>query len=238
MYTKLRLGIIGGMGSQAGAHFFKKLIDYSPAVADQDFIEILMHSNSAVPDRTTAIMNKGPSPVGEIMRSIRILEPSVDIIVIPCVTSYYFYDEISCGTTVPVLNPISILRDHIISCFPDTRRAGLLATTGSISGKIFHKAFEGDRLQFITLDAGDQEEYFMQSVYMENGLKSATRSKRAEDLFNTALAKLLSKNVDLLIAGCSEIPIVFPQRFADVPHVDVMDLMAKEVVRRCYNRVE
>ena len=73
---------------------------------------------------------------------------------------------------------------------------------------------------------------------MKNGLKSATRSSHAEVLFTTALTKLLGKNVDLLIGGCSEIPIVFPESSVGVRYLDVMDLMAKEVVSRCYNGVE
>ncbi len=46
------------------------------------------------------------------------------------------------------------------------------------------------------------------------------------------------KNVGLLIGGCSEIPIVFPESSVGVRYLDVMDLMAKEVVSRCYNGVE
>ena len=85
MASNRKLGIIGGMSSRAGALLFKKIIDASPALTDQEFIEIILHNNSAVPDRTRAIVRGEESPANGILRSIKLFNKNqVDLVVRAC----------------------------------------------------------------------------------------------------------------------------------------------------------
>ena len=95
------LGIIGGMGAEAGAAFYHRLIRHTPVEVDQDHIETILHSNSLIPDRTLAILNQGPSSYPYLVQSAKLLErASVDLIILTCVTSHYYVDnlrkEVSC----------------------------------------------------------------------------------------------------------------------------------------------
>lgn len=49
MKSTKKLGIIGGMGTRAGMSFMNKVVDYSPAARDQEFIEIILHNNHIHP---------------------------------------------------------------------------------------------------------------------------------------------------------------------------------------------
>src|SRR5580693_8367646 len=92
---KKKLGVIGGMGSRAGSFFLQKLIDYSPAEKDQDFLEIIFHNNSSVPDRTRAIVYKEASPLSHILRSVDLFNQNeVEVIAMGCITAYFYYDQI------------------------------------------------------------------------------------------------------------------------------------------------
>jgi len=60
--SKKKLGIIGGMGSHAGVWLFNRITELSYAQKDQEYLDILVHNNSAIPDRTRAIVYKEASP--------------------------------------------------------------------------------------------------------------------------------------------------------------------------------
>ncbi|MBN9381663.1 MAG: aspartate/glutamate racemase family protein [Chitinophagaceae bacterium] len=237
METKRKLGIIGGMGARAGVTFLQKIIDLSPANADQEFVEIIYHNNPHIPDRTQAILYKGASPHKELLRSVRFLNRSkVDVIVMACMTSYYFIDELSKHTHAYFPDPVALLAGYLKTSLPLQKRVGLLASTGAIRSGIFHRRLEQEDLSVVNLDEDDQENMFMRSLYMPTGLKSGNVSESARSMFLQAVDILQNKQIDVLIGGCSEVSILLPGDSLPVPFVDIMDLLAKDIIDYCYNK--
>ncbi|MBC9795255.1 aspartate/glutamate racemase family protein [Sinomicrobium weinanense] len=231
--TRKKLGIIGGMGSRAGANFLQKVIDLCPARTDQEFVEIFMHSNPNVPDRTRAIVHGEACPLEEILRSVKVMNNNnVDFIVLTCNTSYYYYQNFIPYSKAEVLHPVQILKKYVLE--NGFKKIGLLATTGTIRSGIFCRELGSLDCEVVKLSPEEQENIFMASVYMEHGLKSSVVNVRAVDLMYTAARILIDKGVQLLVGGCSEVSIALDQRNVEVPYVDTMDLVAREVVERCY----
>lgn len=236
---KKKLGILGGMGSRAGAMLFNKIVDYSPAIKDQDFIEILLHNNSAIPDRTRAIVYQEESPLEEVLRSIKLFnENKVDVVILACVTSYYFYEEIKMHANAEILHPVQLIKEHLLNNYAGIRKAGLLATTGTLRTRLFQNEFKDSGIELVTLNEEDQENLFMRSVYMENGLKSSHISDSAVQLFFQTIPKLLNQHAEVIIGGCTEVQIVLKDRTLSVPYIDAMDITAKEAIRICYGLQE
>lgn len=236
MKAKKKLGIIGGMGARASSIFLQKIIDYSPALTDQEFIEVILHSNAAIPDRTKAIVYHETSPVKELLRSVALFnENNVEVVALACVTSYHFYRDISTISNATIIHPVRLIRKHIKETLSDVKRVGLLATTGTLKSGLFREEFEKYNLELVTLNEADQENYFMQSVYMKNGLKSASISEKAYDLLMTAASKLIGDGAEVIIGGCSEVSIALNQNMLSIPFIDAIDLMALESVNLCYD---
>jgi aspartate racemase len=231
-----KLGIIGGMGSRAGAVLFNKILDYCPAVTDQDFPEIILHNNSHVPDRTKAIIYGEPSPVHQLQNSFKLFEQNnVDIIALACVTSYFYVEEFMKQTSAQILNPLDLVSEHIRSNHPRASRVGLLATSGTIRTGLFHKAL-GNNVEIVTLNELEQEEIFMKSVYMPAGFKSAKVSVAARELMMESVNKLVERNVDLIVGGCTEVSIGVNQQSLLLPYIDTTDILAKKSVECCYSQ--
>jgi aspartate racemase len=233
---KKKLGILGGMGSRAGALFLQRIIDFSPAETDQDFIEIILHSNSAIPDRTRAIINKEESPLSEILRSVSLFnQHKVDAIALSCITSYYYYLSIAEHTQARIMHPVLLVREFLAKHHPDCRKIGLLATTGTIRSNMFQHELEKVGIDVVTLNDADQHKYFMEPLYMKNGLKSAVISDEALALFMESTNILLAKGVDAIVGGCSEVPIALKQEKLPVLFIDTLEVLAKETVNYCYD---
>jgi len=236
MKNKKKLGIIGGMGSRAGALFFKKIIDYSPADTDQEFLDIILHNNSAIPDRTRAIIHNERSPLNDILCSIEMFNRyEVDTIALACITSYYYYQQISAFTSANVINPLYLIAEHIRNELPRAKRIGLMATTGTIRTGLFHRELADCNVEIVTLSPQDQEMLFMKAVYMRNGFKSARISDEAVALMHQSREKLIDMGVDAIIGGCTEVSLGVKQEHMEVPYIDTLDLLARKTVDYCYN---
>jgi aspartate racemase len=236
MYNKKKLGIIGGMGSRAGSFLLKKIIDYSPAETDQEFLEIIFHNNSITPDRTRAIIYNEPSPISSLLKSINLFNRNqVEVIVLGCITAYYYFDQIFPHTKARVINPLQLIGEYLRHEHQGVERVGLLATTGTVKTGLFHKALSDCGVEVITLHPRKQEDLFMQAVYMKNGFKSAHISDEAKGLMSAAFQEIRALNVDLIIGGCTEVSIGLDANTIDFPYIDMLDLLARETVDYCYH---
>lgn len=231
---KVKLGVIGGMGTQAGLTFQSKLVQFSLAKTDQEFIEFLYHNNPNIPDRTRAILYNETSPVHELSRSIQLMNNAeMDWILSACITSYYFFDEMQKVSNCPVIHPIRLVADHINNEFSSFSKIGLLATTGTIHSRLFHDLIESSGKELIILDADKQNSVFMEAVYGENGLKSNCPSDKSVDLLYSSVDMLIKTGAQLLIAGCTEVSNILSQEDLKIPFIDPMELMVKSI----YNKV-
>jgi aspartate racemase len=75
----------------------------------------------------------------------------------------------------------------------------------------------------------------MNAVYMKNGFKSGNISPKAGTLLRQAVHKLVEQDAELLIGGCTEVSVGWEAGTTTVPFIDVLDLLAKKMVERCYS---
>ena len=94
--TTPTLGVLGGMGPLASAHFMVRLTLLTPAERDQDHIPTILWSDPRVPDRTRGKLAGGDDPLPWLLRGIRGLrQAGVEAIAIPCNTAHGWYDEMA-----------------------------------------------------------------------------------------------------------------------------------------------
>ena len=52
-----KLGVIGGMGSEATSYYFEELVAHTKAATDQEYIDTIILNHATLPDRTAAILS-------------------------------------------------------------------------------------------------------------------------------------------------------------------------------------
>ena len=57
------VGILGGIGPEATAELFRRVIKATPVQIEQEHLRIIIDNNPQIPDRTLAILGKGESPL-------------------------------------------------------------------------------------------------------------------------------------------------------------------------------
>lgn len=226
------LGIIGGMGPEATAQLYMKIIKATKVKKDQEHFRIVIDSNPKIPDRTRAILGLGESPVPYIIETANnIKKMGADIACIPCITSHYFYDEIAAGTDLKIIHALEELNLYIHREFPGTKRIGVLATTGTRNTRIFDKYLKD--VSIIYPDDQVQEKCVMEAIYGEGtGIKSGITDGKPVELLKEAGEHVIGKGAEVVILGCTEIGLVLSADSLSRPSIDPMNVMALVMIEK------
>lgn len=222
--NKKTVGIIGGMGPGATALLFQKLIDYTDAASDAEHMHIIIDNNTAIPDRTAAILKGEDSPAHYIVESGRKLEGcGAELLLIPCNTSHYFYEMIQKQLSIPVINMIA---ETAKVCLENGyTRMGVLATTGTCNTDTYTKELQKFGITAIYPDEEGQKKV-MEVIYdqVKAGKKINTQ------ILDQTLKKMSAKGAQAFILGCTELPFAIKNGDFGYHFLDSLDILARRAV--------
>ena len=228
------IGILGGMGPEATLDCFRKILKNTPAKKDSDHLRVVMDSNPGIPDRIAAILGDGESPVPALVDGCRGLEKAgADFVIVPCVTVHYFLPQIQAESPLPVLSIIDEVVNTICRDFPETRTAGLMATVATVESGLFQNRLARDRIQTLVPDSARQSKILGAIKDIKDSRPSRTKSEITADLIDAA-GQLIEKKpdgADVIIAGCTEIPLALGQEHLPVPYLDSLTILARAAIR-------
>ena len=227
---KKTIGILGGMGPAAAVHMFDLVIKLTKAETDQEHIPVIVVSNPEVPDRTSAILSGGPSPLPLLVDGARKMENAgAGLIIMACNTAYYYYDEIMPHINIPFIHLQKEALRYIKREKKNLTHFGLLATTGSIETGLYQELFDKEGLGLITPDRNGREK-IMESIYGEKGLK-VNFTEEPRRLLLDVIEHLKERGAEAIIAGCSEISFALKAEELGLPVIDPVTLTVKAAIK-------
>jgi aspartate racemase len=220
------IGIIGGMGPLAAARLFERIVVLTKACNDNEHIPLIIDNNTNIPDRTKFILNDGDNPTRELVRSaIRLEMMGADVIIIACNTAHYYYDEITKFVRVPIINMIEETAKYIKSSYPNIKCAGLLATEGTCRSGIYEREFGKSGLEII-IPEQEEQQHITELIY--------DIKKGRADIDPTNAIKLVSKlkdqGAEVIILGCTELPIAASRFNICSSYVDSSEVLAMSAI--------
>ena len=219
------IGILGGMGPLATAKFLEKIVERTPIKSEQDHIDLIIYSKPSLPDRTAYILDKTKeSPVKRMNTYIKELGEKVDLVVIPCMTAMYFYEEIRDGKAV-VYFPQVVLAEVIKQ---GHRRIGILATEGTRVGRVFERCVEQcfkDVGLTIIFPEEKVQEQVMSVIY---GIKKGegVDVERVEYI----LEEMKAYAPDVILLACTELSLIKGMYPEEVLYVDTLEVLARYTI--------
>jgi len=233
--TYKTIGILGGMGPEATLDCFGKIIKNTPAKTDQEHLRVVIDSNPAVPDRITAILGDGESPVPVLAAGCRVLEKAgADFIIIPCVSVHFFLSEIQAQTHLPILSIFDAVAEAVRREIPEARTVGLMGTIGTIKAGLFQNRLAEENINTLLPDSAAQTKILDAIKDIKDVRSSRTRSEITTDLIEAARSLIDKKpeGARAIIAGCTEIPLALGQEHLSVPYFDSLTILARAAIRR------
>ena len=125
------IGILGGMGTQAGLDFCNKLAVLNRGKIDQEYPLFILYNKSNIPGRpesigsqTKNLSNKSTNKKSKIkyervlkslLKGCKLLKQSKSkFIVIPCNTAHYWYDDLKKKIKLPIINMPKEVYNHTL----------------------------------------------------------------------------------------------------------------------------
>jgi aspartate racemase len=231
------IGVLGGMGPEAGALFFERIIQATDAERDQDHPPVIVLSFPQVPDRTEAILRGGPSPLPSLRRGLRVLSRAgADFAVMACVSVHYYYPRLAPRSPLPLLNLIDETLAEVRNLRPVPGAIGLIATTGTVRSRIVADAFGRAGIEVISPSSRDQKQV-MAAVYGTTGVKAGFTHGPPRDVLLKIAHELVRRGARAVMAGCTEVPLVLRASDLPVPLIDPLSIGARAAVQRAGARL-
>jgi aspartate racemase len=221
------IGVLGGMGPEATLDFFREIIELTPARKDQDHVPVLIYSNPRIPDRAAAILHGGEDPLPDLVCAARVLErDGAGLIAIPCNTAHFYLDSLRAAVRIPVLNMIEEACRALKSEYPHAATVGLLATTGTVRMRIYEAVLEGEGIAVIV--PPDREQDLVQCAIER--IKGAAPRNDVRPVLKTACGNLMSRGAELVILGCTELPLALDSNDPACPTLNPTRILAQAAI--------
>ncbi len=224
------VGILGGMGPAATADLYAKIIAATPATRDQDHLHVVIWADPTVPDRSTALLHGGEDPTPWLIRgAMQLLAMGASLIAVPCNTAHAFLPRIERQIAIPFLHMMDETATAVERAHPTIQRVGLLATSGTIASGLYQEWFATHHIAVVVPNDDFQERFVMRAI---DRVKAGDTGPETTALLADVGAHLVAQGAEALIAGCTELPIVFRDGNASVPVIDPTLVLAEAIVRR------
>lgn len=227
------IGILGGMGPLATVDLFKKIVVMTEAERDNDHIQIVVENNTKIPDRTDHIIHGGEDPRRHMIKSaLRLEMMGADVVVMPCNTAHYFYDDIIEYLDIPFINMIAETAKTAKERFVGKKLA-LLATEGTYQAGIYDRVFQKNDLELVKPDEGARRE-IMDIIYKIKGGQEEIDTRA----FRRVLDDLKKQGAGAFILGCTELPIAFERFKIEEACLDPTEILASAAIQYVDKRVK
>ena len=233
MDEKITLGVIGGLGPIATAHFMELVIRMTEAQTDQEHLDMVIYNRPSIPDRTSYILDQTrPNPLPEMIRVGNALaRQGAKLIAIPCMTAHYFHRELPRYIEAPIVHAIHEtavhLKKHGIS------KVGIMATDGTIRSRLFQQELEKHGITPVI--PGEEGQKCVMSVIYDD-----IKANRPADMdkFDLASRDLREKGAQAIILGCTELSLVKRDCPIGAGYLDAMEVLAQTCVIRCGGKLK
>ena len=227
------LGVIGGLGPIATAHFMELIIRMTEAQTDQEHLDMIIYNRPSIPDRTSYILDQSkPNPLPEMIRVGNTLaRQGAKLIAIPCMTAHYFHRELTRYIEAPIVHAIHETAVHLKK--HGITRAGIMATDGTIRSKLFQQELEKHGITPVI--PGEKGQKCVMSVIYDD-IKA--NRPAGMDKFDLAARDLREAGAQAIILGCTELSLVKRDYPIGAGYLDAMEVLARRCVLECGGRLK
>ena len=222
------LGVLGGMGPLASAHFMTRLTLLTPAERDQDHVPTILWSDPRVPDRTRA-RSGGEDPLPWLLRGVAGLrQAGVGAIAIPCNTAHGWYEPIREAAGVPVLHIVDAAIDELRRQAMPPGPVGVMGTEATLAMRLYQDRLEGQGWWCLVPPDATMHDVVSPAI----ALVKANRVAEAYAPLADCVAGLAARGAVAVVLGCTEIPLGIQAGPAPaIPVIDTTDALARAALR-------
>ena len=196
------IGILGGMGTQAGLDFCNKLAKLNRGKLDQKYPMFVLYNKSNTPKRPENLI-KYKNVLNSLIQGCKMLEKNkCKFIVMPCNTAHYWHKDVQKKIKIPLLSmPKEVYLYTNKNCKKNST-IGILCTEATLKTRVYNQYFDKN-FNLISPNQNLQKNSVNKAIkFVKLG-----KVKEAEKTLRPAVNYLIKKKCKKIILGCTELPI-------------------------------
>ena len=209
------IGILGGIGAEASAEFYKHLIqkiqEKNIVKQNTDYPHIIINS---IPAEELYIANPNLQPYLEGLKELE--SAGASFIVMICNTAHVFYEQFQKEINIPLLD----LRKEVTAFLnkKDINSITLLATKTTVDANLFQPKQKQNILE--------NAEF----IFLHELITDYQKRKNRENIEKFRLiATKYAKKSDMLISACTELSLMLQP--LNIPFIDTMDILVEATIK-------
>lgn len=222
----MKIGILGGIGPEATACLYSKLIGKLQASrkikGNRDFPQIFINSIPAPELLGESASEEELLPYAEGLKELDCFNPN--FILMACNTIHLFRESLQAEVKAPILDLREEVRERLVA--EGVKSIAVLGTPMMVKGGLFKFAGVG-------YVAPSEEELAQLSTAVFNFNKGERKEKQREVAKKIA-ERCLEQGAEKLVLGCTEIALML--REEGLASLDTMDVLADAACRRALER--
>ncbi len=223
------IGVLGGLGPAASVDLYAKLVAATRATGDRDHVRVIIEGDPDVPDRQAAIAGEGPSAAPALVaKALRLKAAGVDVLAMACHAAHAYRSDIETATGLPFISLIEVAVGSAAALAPSSGTVGLLATPATLDARLYDEPVARAGRRLVTPDdlAGGRER-FMALVWR---VKAGDTGSAVRGAMTGLASELVAAGAEVVIAACTEVPLVLNETEVSVPLVDATAALAATLI--------
>lgn len=142
------------------------------------------------------------------------------------ITPHIVFDELSKVSPIPLVSMVDTARDYVAE--HGYNKICLLGTFPTMNGSFFQKSFLAHEIEVITPNE-DEKKYIGTKIETELELGKIMPNTQYE--FQKIAERIIAEEqVQAIVLGCTELPLIFNKIKLSVPYIDVMQVHIEALV--------
>ena len=196
------IGILGGMGTQAGLDFSTKLAKLYRGKLDQKYPLFVLYNKSNVPKRLAQKKSYKRVLKSLLDGCLFLQKNKCKFIAIPCNTAHHWCKDLNKKLRIPIISMPNEVFNYTKKNCSHKSKIGILATESTLKTRIYHEIFE-KKYSLIMPTKVLQTNCVNKAIdYVKKG-----KVKEAEKVIKPAINFLLKNKCKKIILACTELPV-------------------------------
>ena len=223
-----KLGLIGGTGPESTIEYYRA-IEYGvqKRVGRNFFPNLTIESLSVFDVLAFCGAEDYEGLTAYLVKGIQNLAAAgADCAALTGITPHIVFDELSKASPIPLISMVDTACGHALSKGYD--KVGLLGTLPTMSGSFFPHHF-ADRGVTVVTPNEDEKQYMGMKIETELELGRIVPDTQ-EAFRQTAMRLIEEEQVQAIVLGCTELPLIFDGIELPVPYIDVMKVHIEALI--------
>jgi aspartate racemase len=222
--TMKKIGILGGLSPESTAYYYQYITrKYTGRFGDYSFPDIIIYSVNFQQYINWYRNDKWNVMADDIVSVISTLQSAgADFAVMATNTIHYVYDIVAARSGIPIISLVEVVSSEAQKL--GISKIGLLGTKFTMEHDFYSKSLK--KLGIETLVPTEDEKQIVDDIIfneLTQGIINEDSKKKYLDVINS----LVSRGIDGVILGCTEIPLLINQEDVEIHALDSSKIHAE-----------